>query len=141
RPLVIAGTPEPGATLDRVKALAARHANVQLFGFLEQSTLNALYAACKVFCLPSHHEGTGLAALEAATYGAAVVITRRGGTRDYFGDLVEYVEPENDRDIRAAVTRAWDRPRSHALRDYVLRSLTWERSATALADAYQRHSR
>jgi glycosyltransferase involved in cell wall biosynthesis len=139
-PLVLAGSATPGAVLDRLTALARQYPNISMLGFLDQADLASVYAACKVFCLPSEHEGTGLAALEAASYGAQVVITRNGGPADYFGPFAEYVDPLSVADIRAAVSRAWNRPASDALRQHVVHNLTWDHSARQLVEAYQRHS-
>jgi glycosyltransferase involved in cell wall biosynthesis len=133
-PLVIAGTADPCPTLDRVHALAEKFGNVTFLGYLDHQSLCSTYAACKVFCLPSEHEGTGLAALEAASYGAKVVITRNGGPPSYFKDLAEYVDPDSTESIREAILKAWKAPSSDDLRQHVLTHLTWENSARSLAD-------
>lgn len=135
--LVVAGNAEETPYKAQVIAAAARYPNVTLLGIQPHPMLEALYAGCRVFCLPSVHEGTGLVALEAAVHGANVVITRHGGPPDYFADLAEYVEPTDVAGIRAAVLRAWERPRDGALRRHVLDTLTWDRSAKALVDAYE----
>lgn len=140
-PLVIAGAATASAELDAIKALAEQHRNVKLLGFLDKDVLASLYAGARVFCLPSEHEGTGLVALEAATHGAAVMITANGGTRDYFIDLAEYVDPKSVEGIRAAFERAWNRPRDGRLREHVLKNLTWDQSAAALVRAYRKHTR
>jgi len=137
-PVVIAGTARPGPVLDRIRELAGRTPHVKLMEFVDEETLDGLYSACRAFCLPTTHEGTGLAALEAAAAGARVVITRRGGPPDYFLNLAEYVDPEDARDIRAAVMRAWSAPPSDALQRHVTTNLTWEKSAAALIEAYRR---
>ncbi|HMN95532.1 MAG TPA: glycosyltransferase family 4 protein [Phycisphaerales bacterium] len=135
-PLVIAGNAEETPYKARVIEAARRHPNVTLLGVQPPELLQALYAGCRVFCLPSVHEGTGLVALEAAVHGAAVVITRHGGPPDYFGDLAEYVDPDDVAGIRQAILRSWERPRDGKLRAHVLENLTWDRSASALLDAY-----
>jgi len=124
--------------LDEIDRISERFGNVTRLGFMERDELNGLYAACKVFCLPSTHEGTGLVALEAASYGAAVVITRNGGTPDYFLDLAEYVDPDSVENIRQAVERAWNAPPTDALRRHVVDNLSWDQSAASLARAYER---
>ncbi len=139
-PLVIAGYAPPGPDLERVRAASKRYPTIQLLGALDRNVLDSLYAACKVFCLPSVHEGTGLVALEAASHGARVVITQHGGPPDYFLDMAEYVNPDHVDDIRHAVVRAWEAPDSTRLKDHVLQNLTWEHSAEALAAAYRRHA-
>jgi glycosyltransferase involved in cell wall biosynthesis len=136
-PLVVAGRSDPGGALDAIKALAAKNPRVKLMGFVDHATLQDLYAACKVFALPSIHEGTGLVALEAAAHGAAVVITKHGGPPDYFSDLAEYVDPMHVASIRDALVRAWDAPHGDALKRRVLANLTWEASARALVEAFQ----
>lgn len=136
-PLIIAGRGAPGAEMDRLKVLAASNPRVKLMGFVDHATLQDLYAACKVFALPSIHEGTGLVALEAAAHGASVVITKLGGPPDYFGDMVDYVDPFKVASIREGLTRAWERPRVDTLRQHVLAHLTWEASARSLVAAWE----
>ncbi|MCX5662927.1 MAG: glycosyltransferase [Planctomycetota bacterium] len=138
-PLVIAGRAVPGKELERIKALAAKNPRVRLMGFVEYTTLQDLYAACKVFALPSHNEGTGLVALEAAAQGASVVITKMGGPPDYFGPWTQYVDPYSVPSIREALKKAWDQPRTGELQKHVLANLTWEQSARSLAAAFQKH--
>lgn len=138
-PLVVAGMAVPGRMLNQLQALAARFPSVRMLPYVDQATLHGLYAACRVFCLPSFHEGTGLVALEAAGLGARIVITRNGGPRDYFGERAEYVDPFNIDDIREAVRRAWEAPESDALRQHVVTCLTWDASARSMIAAYQQH--
>ncbi len=139
-PLVIAGGAQKGPTLDRIHALAARYGNVTILGFVNRILLESLYAACKVFCLPSTHEGTGLVALEAAAHGARVVITQNGGPPDYFLNYAEYVNPDDINSIRKGIETAWHQSQSDALRQHVLKNLTWEASARSLVSAYEGNS-
>jgi glycosyltransferase involved in cell wall biosynthesis len=138
-PLVIAGTAPPGKELQTIEEKAKRLGNVRLLGYQPRPMLESLFSACKVFCLPSEHEGTGLAALEAAACGAGVVITRNGGPPDYFGELGYYCDPTDTRSICDALQRAWKNPREKEIQQHVLTKLTWEKSAQCLADAYKRH--
>ncbi|MGC4030692.1 MAG: glycosyltransferase [Tepidisphaeraceae bacterium] len=136
-PLVIAGNSEKSAVLDRIIELEQKYKNVKRLGFLTAEQLNALNAACRVFAMPSENEGTGLAALEAAAQGAAVVITDRGGTRDYFQNFAHFVNPDDTQSIRTAIETAFSRPADPAFRTHVLTELTWEQSARSLIAAYQ----
>ena len=135
-PLVIGGHAEPSSELEHLQRLANKYGNVRFVGFLDAKLRDSLYCACKVFCLPSIHEGTGLVALEAAARGATVVVTKNGGPADYFLDLAEYVDPYSVEDIRNAVERAWKLPRTEKLREHVVAKLTWDQSATSLVQAY-----
>jgi glycosyltransferase involved in cell wall biosynthesis len=134
-PLVIAGNAEPGAVLEELRRREGP--GLRLLGFVDATTKALLYASCRVFCLPSLHEGTGLAALEAGAYGCNVVITRNGGAPDYFGDDADYVNPFDQSDIEKALERAWIRAPGHALRERLRNELTWERSALVLERAYR----
>jgi glycosyltransferase involved in cell wall biosynthesis len=138
-PLVIAGNAVAGPILSELERKARAGAQLRILGFVDANTKAMLYRRCRVFCLPSYHEGTGLAALEAASHGARVVITRNGGPRDYFLDHAEYVDPFDVQDIRAAVRRAWERQDDGELRRHVNERLTWDASAEALERVYQRH--
>ncbi len=137
-PLVVAGWSEPGSVQQRLGRLAQAFPQVKLLGFLSREERDALYAGCRVFCLPSLHEGTGLVALEAATFGANIVITRNGAPPDYFGSYALYVDPYNVPEIRKATERAWNMPRTNDLRARALTELTWEQSAKGLLATYDR---
>lgn len=140
-PLVIAGHAERGSVYDRLQQRVHTFGNIRLYNFLHKVALHRLYAGCRVFCLPSVFEGTGLSALEAASYGAKVVITQNGGARDYFAEHAEYVDPYDTSTIREALKRAWDKPESLLLRDHLRCNLTWDHSAQQLVAAYERRLR
>ncbi|MES2884631.1 MAG: glycosyltransferase family 4 protein [Pseudomonadota bacterium] len=140
-PLVIAGIATDAALLARLKLAAQPYPAIRFLDYLPPAQRDSLYAAAKVFCLPSEHEGTGLVALEAASYGAAIVITRRGGPPDYFLDMAEYADPASVEDIRAAVLRAWETPRSDRLRQHVNGTLSWGQSAEGLLKVYEAAAR
>jgi glycosyltransferase involved in cell wall biosynthesis len=135
-PLVIAGHAMPGPIENELRNSCQRNGHLRLLGFVDRRTRDALYGLCHVFCLPSHHEGTGLAALEAGAAGAHVVITRMGGTHDYFKEHAFYVSPTDLNGIRQMLARAWDAPRGDALRTHIHTSLGWDASASALERAY-----
>lgn len=138
-PLVLAGPTQPGRILDRLRELSKRFSSIILLEFLERPVLQSLYAGCRVLCLPSMHEGTGLVALEAAVYGAEIVITDRGGPPDYFLHWGHYCDPLSVESIRAAFLEAWKQPPRTGLRDHILNNLTWDHSATALLRAIEKH--
>lgn len=138
-PLVIAGSSAPNRILSILERKVRDGARIHMLGFVDAQTKAALYRMCRVFCLPSVHEGTGLAALEAAAHGARVVITRNGGTRDYFLDHAEYVDPFSVPSIREGVSRAWRRLDGGQLQRHVNERLTWDASAAALERIYEKY--
>jgi glycosyltransferase involved in cell wall biosynthesis len=138
-PLVIAVTATPGPTLNRLEQRVQQGARLRMLGFVDANTKAALYSLCKVFCLPSTHEGTGLAAVEAAAHGARIVITRNGGPPDYFLDDAEYVNPYDVQDIRRGIARAWQQQPDDRLRRRVVEHLSWDASAEALERVYLEH--
>jgi len=135
-PLVIAGHCVRGEIESELRIRADRNPNLRLLGFVDRETRDALYGLCHIFCLPSHHEGTGLAALEAGAARAHVIITRRGGARDYFESFASYVTPTDVGEIRAALAQAWDKPRDDRLQTHIRANLSWDASAAALERAY-----
>ncbi len=100
--------------------------------------LVSTYAAARVFALCSWFETPGLAALEAALAGAAVVITPRGSTRSYFGDRAIYARPGRDDEIGAAVSRAWREGPRPGLAAHVASNYLWDRVAKLTAEVYDR---
>ena len=138
-PLVIAGRATDGPILDELEQRIKKGQRIILLGFVDEATKAALYSLCKVFCLPSHHEGTGLVAVEAASYGTNLVITKNGGPPDYFLEMAEYVDPFDLADITRGLAAAWARPKDDRLKRHLMGTLTWEHSARSLADVYSKH--
>jgi glycosyltransferase involved in cell wall biosynthesis len=116
---------------------------VQYGGFLPHGSdlLKSAYQASEAFVLPSLLETPGLAALEAATQGARLVLTSVGSTREYFQDLVTYVNPYDPADIRAGIEAALGRKSEESLRRHVLENFTWDHAALSLVEAYKRAAR
>jgi glycosyltransferase involved in cell wall biosynthesis len=118
---------------------AAKHKHILLLDGMENSSdlLASAYAACDVFVLPSQFETPGIAALEAGLAGAKVVITKYGGTDEYFGSHATYVEPESVDSIREGIVAALAAPRAEDLRRHIQTNFLWERVAEKTAAAYR----
>lgn len=67
--------------------------NIEYVGYLSDTELKELYMKAKVFALPSIIEGVGFVALEAAVYGAEVVLTDIGAPKEYYNGRAELVSP------------------------------------------------
>jgi glycosyltransferase involved in cell wall biosynthesis len=77
--------------------------------------LKSAYKCAKVLALPSYFETPGLVALEGGLAGANVVITREGGTKEYFNDYAWYINPTDEKMIANALIEAYNAPRSYVL--------------------------
>jgi glycosyltransferase involved in cell wall biosynthesis len=138
-PAVIIGRIIKGEYGDACVREAAKHRHIVLIDGLENSSdmLASAYAACDVFVLPSQFETPGIAALEAGLAGAKVVITKFGGTREYFGDMAVYVEPGSTASIRDGILRALGSQRDNRLREHIRKNFLWEHVAARTAAAYR----
>jgi glycosyltransferase involved in cell wall biosynthesis len=99
--------------------------------------LASAYAACDVFALPSQFETPGIAALEAGLAGAKIVITKYGGTEEYFGSHAEYVEPTSWELIHHGITTALNKEKSDILREFIRKEYLWEHVAQKTLEAYK----
>ena len=95
-PLVLAGAhPKSAASLiDRVtsRPLAG---HVELPGYVDAATREALFRRALVFVMPSHTEGFGMPVLEAMTMGVPVVAADRGGLPDVLAGSGRLFEPDD----------------------------------------------
>jgi glycosyltransferase involved in cell wall biosynthesis len=139
-PAVIVGKIHRNAYSDRCLKEAAQNPNIRIIDGLANDSpmLESAYAASRVFAFPSYFETPGIAALEAGLAGSSVVITKYGGTRDYFGDKAIYVEPHSVRSITEGITTALHTERSSALREHIRREFLWPVVAEKTARAYRR---
>ena len=104
----------------------------------ESGLLESAYAACSVFALPSWYETPGLAALEAGLAGANIVVTREGCTREYFEELVSYVNPANEKEIREKIEFEMQRQKSLGLQRHILDNFLWKNTAEQTLGAYKK---
>jgi glycogen synthase len=96
-PVVVAGD---GSSLGRVDGVRLRQ----------------LYARAAVFCAPARYEPFGLAALEAALCGCALVLGDIPTLREVWGDSALYVDPFDDDDLACVLAHCLsDGPRLERL--------------------------
>ena len=86
----------------------AAFANLELLGTLDQPGMEAAYAGATVFASMARYEPFGLAVLEAAQAGMALVLSDLPGFRELWDGAALFVE-EGD-DLPAALRRALDEP-------------------------------
>jgi glycosyltransferase involved in cell wall biosynthesis len=136
-PLTLAGPDNPNHP--RYRGLCQKLAGPEVTFLPRQGPeqLQCLYRQCQVHALCSWYETTGLTGLEAGSCGARVVMTARGGTHDYGGDLAWYADPADLGSIRQTIQQALAAASTPDLRSHVARQFTWEKSARTLLRAYE----
>lgn len=78
--------------------------NIEYRGFLSEEEKNDLYSRARVFALPSVNEGVGIVALEAASCGCDIVITDKGGPKEYYNKMAITVNPYSVDEIGWAIS-------------------------------------
>ncbi len=135
--LTLAGPDNPNYPRYRAYCQKIAATNVTFLSRQDQHQLKALYRRCQVHALCSWYETTGLTGLEAGCCGGRVVMTVRGGTREYGGDRAWYADPADLDSIRQTVEEALKASATPDLRGRVRERFTWERSAAALREVYR----
>ncbi|MBI3891534.1 MAG: glycosyltransferase, partial [Candidatus Wallbacteria bacterium] len=137
-PLVLAGDPNPshGGYARAVARVVAARPDTYHLPALSRPLIASAMAAARVHALPSWVENVGLASLEAAAAGAAVVSTSRGHLREYLGDDARYCEPGDPDGLRTAVVDALAGGRRDASRAAIAGRFTWDRAAALLLAVY-----
>ena len=120
--------------------LAQKAGNVTLIETLDHNSelLASAYAASKVFVLPSQFETPGIAAMEAALAGSQIVITQKGGTKDYFEGFAEFINPDSTDSILNGIQKALKKKSSENLKDHILSNFTWTKVAEQTSDQYKK---
>ncbi len=119
------------------RRLAEKRGNLQMLpATSDRGFLASLMRNTKVLAQPSFYETPGLAALEAAACGTAVVVSERGCTREYFGDEAYYCDPTDRHSIREAIEAALASGPSTVLKERIGQEFTWPRAAEETKSAY-----
>jgi glycosyltransferase involved in cell wall biosynthesis len=135
-PVLIIGKPSPNAIgyFEEIRREAGP--NVHFIGHMKHEDLGSYYRAAKVHVLASWMETTGLSSLEAGLAGCNLVITDKGDTREYFGDMAFYCDPGSEDSIRDAVLKAYAAPVCTELKERIRTRFNWKKTAEATLDAY-----
>jgi glycosyltransferase involved in cell wall biosynthesis len=99
--------------------------------------LASAYAACKVFAFPTLYETPGIAPLEAALTGANIVMTPYGGTKEYFLDDVEYVEPDSIASIEQGIRNALLKEKNKAFAERIQTQFSWKKVGELTKRTYE----
>ena len=121
------------SVLNELAALGARGRWIER---LDQPHLKKLLSNVHVHVLPSFRETPGLASMEAAAAGCAIVTTKEGSAEEYFGDLASYSDPRSTTDISAAIAHAAAHSNQPALRKR-MQQYDWSRVCKVLAQIYR----
>lgn len=111
--------------------------NCVFLGQIEHEKLPEYYKLSKVHILASWMETPGLSSLEAAIMRSNIVVTKKGDTEDYFGDMAFYCEPDNVESIREAIINAYNRDYSASLETRIKESYKWENTAIETLKGYK----
>lgn len=137
--LTIIGKPAPNQMhyYHECRELASKYSNIHFITeHIEHKKLVTIYKAAKVHVLASWFETTGLVSLEAAMMDCNIVVTRKGDTEEYFGDMAYYCEPDNIDSIRDAIIKAYHDPVNPELKLFIKNNYTWENAALQTLEAY-----
>lgn len=114
---------------------------IVLTGFVDDTTLLALYSEAKVFLYPSLREGFGLPILEAMAFGIPVVTSNISAMPEVAGEAAFMVNPYSVEDIAEAMKIAYSnetlRKEKIKLGYDRLKLFTWEKTATKVLTIYQ----
>jgi len=112
--------------------------NVYFLGTMPHEELRELYSVAKVHALVSWMETPGLSSLEAGVMDCNIVVTKKGDTKDYFGDYAFYCEPDDVVSIRQAIDKAYNAQTDPGLKKRILENYTWEKTAQETLKGYQK---
>lgn len=145
--LVLAGA--NGWLFEQISERATRqgHKNEKIIqtGYIEDDDLPVLYSGAAAFCYPSLDEGFGLPVLEAMRCGVPVITSNRPPLLEVVGDAALTVDPlYPDKIAQALMSVLSNDTLCEKLRsrgEKRARLYSWDRSADAMVDVYNKVSR
>lgn len=101
--LVLAGSISSEDDFFKMRTLIDNNDNITYLGRISDDRLLQLYHEAKVFALPSINEGVGMVAVEAAACGCDIVITEKGGPKEYYKGMAKIVNPYSVEEIGTSI--------------------------------------
>lgn len=111
--------------------------NCEFLGQIQHEQLPQFYKLCRVHILASWMETPGLSSLEAGVMHSNIVVTKKGDTEDYFGNMAFYCEPDDVSSIRTAIEQAYNTPFIQPLEQKIKQNFKWEDTARETLKGYQ----
>ena len=126
--LIIVGDPDPKDPEYIKRCKKAANNDVVFLPHIpyESTLLTSAYAGAKVYALPSNYETCGMSGLEAGLAGANVVVTERGGTKEYYKDFATYVDPSSIESIKNGLIHAYNSLPSNDLKRHIEDHYSWD---------------
>ena len=113
--------------------------HIHLGPITDVEILKSVYLNCDLFALPSLCETPGIAALEAASQGARIVITDQGPTAEYFGEEnISLVNPFDFDSIKKGIQEEMNIQRGSTLKNKILENYTWDKAALDTIEGYKK---
>ena len=116
--------------------------SVRSLGFVDESSLSALYSGAAAFVFPSLYEGFGFPPLEAMACETPVIASRHPALREVLGDAAAYCDAFDTASIAEAIARVLG---SQPLRQELagkgserVRLFDWDRAAAETGDVLTR---
>ena len=104
-------------------------------GVQSRATLKCLYEHCALFVMPSYHEGLPIAALEAASCGARILLSDIPANLDIALDAVNYFPVGDVAELTARLNA--DCTDFQVDRDTVRARFSWDRAAAETLEVYR----
>ena len=132
--LVIAGSADHAS--EYARELLERASDRVIFaGVQSRATLKCLYEHCALFVMPSYHEGLPIAALEAASCGARILLSDIPANLDIALDAVNYFPVGDVAELTARLNA--DCTDFQVDRDTVRARFSWDRAAAETLEVYR----
>lgn len=114
------------------------YSNCRFLGPIESEELiKSAYSTCQLFALPSYCETPGIAALEAVSQGAPVVVTNEGSAQEYLGEYATYVSPWSLESVISGIEEGLKRGPISGGADFVRSNYTWDKTADEIESGYK----
>jgi len=143
--LLIVGSGEREAELEKLTEKLSLQDRVIFFGFVDDKKLKEFYSIADVFVLPSPNieEGFGLVALEAAAMGIPIIVTQGAGISEHLIEdgIGKIIEPYSADAIRSAllevITNKKALVESKKAKNIILKVYSWKELVKDYLNLYQ----
>lgn len=135
--LVIAGDCGSIADFEPFRKKIDANENITWVGIVSDNELKDLYRRASVFSLPSTYEGVGMVALEAAVYGAKIVVTNMGGPKEYYDQFALTVNPYSIDEIGLAIVNSLNAGNDLQLQQFVVENYNISTNIVTLLEVYK----